>query len=177
MVIAVSRSAAHRFSKASQCSIRLIAGIGVEGDAHAGETVQHRSRIKRDRAQPNLRQVHLLHEELLEELRDAGFTLKPGAIGENITTRGIDLLALPRGTLLRLGSEAVVEITGLRNPCVQIDRFQAGLMAAVIERRLDGSIARKAGVMGVVRSSGKVRVNDSIVVELPRQPHTPLEAV
>src|SRR5262249_11823141 len=132
-VLAVHRSASHNFSKRPVLSIRLIAGLGVEGDAHAGETVKHRSRVARDPTQPNLRQVHLIHAELHDELNAAGFTVGPGDLGENITTRGLDLLALPTGTLLRIGEAAVIKITGLRNPCIQLDRFQQGLMQATLD--------------------------------------------
>jgi MOSC domain-containing protein YiiM len=176
-VIAVSRSATHSFSKPNRDSIRLLAGLGVEGDAHAGETVKHRSRVKADPTQPNLRQVHLIHTELFDELTQKGFSVAPGEMGENITTRGIDLLALPVGAKLHIGSSAVVELTGLRNPCVQIDRFQKGLMAAVLARDSDGQIIRKAGVMGIVLTGGEVCPNDPITVTLPPQPHRPLEKV
>jgi MOSC domain-containing protein YiiM len=149
----------------------------VEGDCHGGESVQHRSRVARDPTQPNLRQVHLIHEELLEELRAHGFNVHPGAVGENVTTRGLDLLALPQATRLRLGEEAVVELTGLRNPCSQLDRYQKGLMQAVLDRAPDGALIRKAGVMAVVLEGGAVRPGDRIVVELPAgepQPLTPI---
>ena len=133
-VICVAASATHTFSKLPQLFVRLVEGLGVEGDAHSGATVRHRSRVARNPSQPNLRQVHLIHGELLEELRAAGFNVVPGDLGENVTTEGIDLSALPRGSRLRLGSDAIVEITGLRNPCAQLDRFQTGLMAAVLAR-------------------------------------------
>ena len=177
VVAAVSRSPAHSFSKASEGSIRLVAGLGVEGDAHQGTTVKHRSRVARDPSQPNLRQVHLVHAELFDELRGAGFEVSAGDIGENVTTRGLDLLGLPTGARLHLGADAVVEVTGLRNPCVQLDRFQPGLMAAVLDRDADGKLVRKAGVMGVVLAGGEVRPGDSIAVELPPAPHGPLEPV
>src|SRR5215813_1249779 len=134
VVVAVSRSAKHTMSKPNEDSIRLLAGLGVEGDAHLGETVKHRSRVARDPAQPNLRQVHLIHAELHDELRRAGFTISPGQMGENVTTAGVDLLGLPAGTRLRLGAGALVEVTGLRNPCAQLDRIQPGLMAATLAR-------------------------------------------
>jgi MOSC domain-containing protein YiiM len=175
-VLAVHRSSSHDFSKFPEASVKLVAGLGVEGDAHAGVTVQHRSRVARDPSQPNLRQVHLLHAELFEELRVAGFTVRPGDLGENLTTRGVALLDLPTGTLLHLGREAVVEITGLRNPCSQIDRFQQGLMAAVLDRS-SGQLIRKAGVMGVVLAGGEVGVGDAIRITLPPQPHRPLVPV
>jgi MOSC domain-containing protein YiiM len=151
-VIAVALSAGHTMSKPTRTSIRLIAGQGVEGDAHLGATVKHRSRVRRDPSQPNLRQVHLLHAELLDELRAAGFALEPGQIGENVTTRGIDLLGLPTGARLRLG-DALVEVTGLRNPCVQLDGIQPGLMAATLGRDHEGNLVRKAGVMAIVLSA------------------------
>lgn len=174
---AVSRSPRHTFSKAREESIRLLAGLGVEGDAHLGVTVKHRSRVRRDPAQPNLRQVHLIHAELHDELRAAGFDVHAGDMGENVTTRGIALLALPTGTRLRLGDEAVVEITGLRNPCAQLDGFQPGLMAAVLDRDEHGNLVRKSGVMAIVLAGGDVRPGDGIAVELPPEPHRPLEPV
>jgi MOSC domain-containing protein YiiM len=176
-VLAVSRSGSHSFSKSNQLGIRLVAGLGVEGDAHAGATVKHRSRVARDPSQPNLRQVHILHEELFSELRAAGFTVAPGDIGENVTTRGVDLLGLPTGTRLRLGRTALVAITGLRNPCVQLDRFQPGLMAATMERDQQGNLVRKAGIMGVVLVGGEVLPGDPIAIELPSEPHRPLAPV
>lgn len=171
----MGRSSRHTFSKPTEPEIVLLAGIGVDGDAHAGPTVKHRSRVRR--GGPNLRQVHLIQAELLEELREQGFHVEPGALGENVTTHGIDLLALPRGTCLRLGHAAVVEVTGLRNPCVQLDRFQDGLMRAVLDRTPDGALVRKAGVMGVVLAGGAVRPGDAIVVELPEGPHEALDPV
>jgi MOSC domain-containing protein YiiM len=164
-------------AKARRQAIRLVAGHGVEGDAHAGETVKHRSRVRRNPRAPNLRQVHLIHAELHDELRAAGFELEPGRMGENVTTRGVELLRLPRGARLRLGGEAVVEVTGLRNPCVQLDRIQPGLMKANLERDADGSLIRKTGVMGIVLEDGEVRPGDGIQVELPPKPHRPLEPV
>jgi MOSC domain-containing protein YiiM len=177
VVTAVSQSRGHTFSKPNVLSIRLIAGLGVEGDAHAGVTVKHRSRVRRDPTQPNLRQVHLVHSELFDELRGKGFEVVPGDIGENVTTRGINLLALPTGTKLRLGETATVEITGLRNPCVQLDTFQKGLMAATLDKDSDGNLIRKAGVMGVVLAGGEIRPGDAIAVELPAGPHRPLQPV
>jgi MOSC domain-containing protein YiiM len=176
-VTAVSRSATHTFSKLSEDRIRLLSGLGVEGDAHLGTTVKHRSRVARDPTQPNLRQVHLVHAELHDELRDAGFDVQAGQMGENITTRGLDLLGLPTGTRLHLGETAVVEVTGLRNPCTQLDRFQPGLMAAVLAYDELGHLVRKAGIMAVVLVSGEVRVGHPIRVELPSGPHSPLEPV
>ena len=177
MVVAVSRSGRHSFSKPNAASIRMIAGVGVEGDAHAGATVKHRSRVRADPSQPNLRQVHLIAAELLDELRADGFGVAPGAIGENITTRGIDLLALPAGARLTLGAEAVVEITGLRNPCTQLDSFQSGLMQAVLGRDEAGAVTLRAGIMGVVLASGEVKPGDRITVELPAGEHRPLRRV
>jgi MOSC domain-containing protein YiiM len=176
-VEAVHRSASHTLKKPAQLHIQLLAGLGVEGDAHMGVTVKHRSRVARDPSQPNLRQVHLIHAELHDELRARGFTVRAGEMGENITTRGIDLLRLPVGTRLHLGAGAVVEITGLRTPCTQLERIQPGLMAAVLDRDAQGNLVRKAGVMGVVLSGGEVQPTDPIRVELPSEPHRPLEPV
>jgi len=177
VVTAVSRSARHTFSKPTMLTIHLVAGLGVEGDAHLGETVKHRSRVRKNPLAPNLRQVHLLHEELFAELRERGFDVAAGAIGENVTTRGLDLLALPTGTRLRLGADAVVEVTGLRNPCGQLDDFQTGLMAATLGRDAEGRLVHKAGVMAVVRASGDVRPGDAITIELPPGEPRPLEPV
>lgn len=177
IVTAVARSAAHTFSKPVVPEIMLLKGLGVEGDAHLGVTVRHRSRVKADPSQPNLRQVHLIHAELHDELQLAGFNVAEGTMGENITTRGIDLLALPRGAWLHLGAGAVVEITGLRNPCAQLDHYQQGLTAAVLGRHPDGSLMRRAGVMGIVLEGGKVRAGDAIRVTLPALPHLALERV
>ena len=176
-VVAVHASASHGFSKASHASITLVAGLGVQGDAHAGITVKHRSRVAKDPLLPNLRQVHLLHTELLDELRGQGFSVAPGAMGENISTRGIDLLPLPQGTELHLGAHAVLRITGLRNPCAQIDAFQPGLMAAVLGRAADGSLVRKAGVMAVVLHGGVVSPGDALTVLRPAQPWRALAPV
>jgi MOSC domain-containing protein YiiM len=177
IVVAVSRSEGHTFSKQNEGGIRLLEGLGVEGDAHMGATVKHRSRVARDPSQPNLRQVHLIHAELHVALEGAGFHVLPGEMGENITTRGVDLLGLPRGTRLRIGDAALVEVTGLRNPCAQIDRFQQGLLAAVLDRDEHGNLIRKAGVMGVVLLGGEVRPGDAIRVELPPEPHEALAPV
>jgi MOSC domain-containing protein YiiM len=176
-VTAVSRSATHSLTKQNETHIRLLTGLGVEGDAHLGKTVKHRSRVARDPNQPNLRQVHLIHAELHDELRAAGFALSPGQMGENVTTRGIDLLGLPRGTRLYLGAMAVVEVTGLRNPCLQLNQIQPGLMAATLGRDEQGRLVRKAGVMGIVLAHGEVRPGDPIRVELPPEPHRSLEPV
>ena len=176
-VVAVCRDAGHAFSKPVVLSIRLLAGLGVAGDAHAGSTVQHRSRVARDPTQPNLRQVHLMGAELFEELAAAGFAVGPGQLGENVTTQGIDLLALPAGARLLLGATAVVAVTGLRNPCQQINAFRPGLMAAVLGRDAAGDLVRKAGVMAVVLAGGEVAVGDAIGVELPAPPHRRLAVV
>ncbi|MFF7754477.1 MOSC domain-containing protein [Streptomyces sp. NPDC007971] len=177
VVTAVSSNSEYSFTKPNRESITLLVGLGVEGDVHAGVTVKHRSRVAQDPTQPNLRQVHLIHEELFNELGEAGFRVAPGELGENITTRAIDLLRLPVGTLLRIGAEAVVEVTGLRNPCLQIDNFQDGLLKQVVGRDDLGNIVRKAGIMGIVTEGGVVRPGDVIKVELPDGPHRPLERV
>ena len=176
-VISVGRSAGHTFGKPAEDGIRLLAGLGVEGDAHMGETVRHRSRVRQDPTQPNLRQVHLIHAELHDELRAAGFDVSAGGMGENVTTRGVDLLGLPAGTTLRLGGTASVEVTGLRNPCKQLDGLQPGLMEAVLDRDESGNLVRKAGIMSVVVTGGEVRPGDEVPVELPPEPHRPLEKV
>lgn len=176
-VMAVSRSSAHTVSKPNRDLIRLLAGLGVQGDAHCGKTVKHRSRVARDPSQPNLRQVHLIHGELHDELAVAGFAVSAGQMGENVTTRGIDLLGLPTGTRLQLGEIAVVEVTGLRNPCVQLNGIQPRLLDAVLGRNDDGELVRKAGVMSVVLVGGDVRPGDPIRVELPDQPQRPLQPV
>ena len=173
---AVHRSASHTFTKSAEPSIRLLAGFGVAGDAHMGTTVKHRSRVARDPSERNLRQVRLIHGELHDELRCQGFTVHAGDMGENVTTRGLDPLGLP-GTRLHLGRQAVIEITGLRNPCAQLDRFQSGLMAAVLGRDEQGQVVRKAGIMAVVLTDGEVRPTDPIRVALPPDPHRPLEPV
>ncbi len=177
VVIAVSSSATHTMTKPTQTSIRLVAGLGVDGDAHLGVTVKHRSRVARDPTQPNLRQVHLLHAELHDELRAAGIAVAPGAMGENVTTRGVPLLALPTGTRLRLGPNAVVRVTGLRNPCLQLEGVHEGLLAASLGRDEHGNLVRKAGVMGVVLVGGEIRPDDAIAIELPAEPHRPLAPV
>ncbi len=155
----------------------LLAGLGVDGDAHLGTTVKHRSRVARDPNQPNLRQVHLIHAELHDELQASGFAVTAGTLGENITTRGLDLLGLPTGARLHIGDTSVVEITGLRNPCAQLDNYQKGLTAAVLDRDAEGKLIRKAGVMGIVLEGGEVRAGDGIRVELPPLPHRALEKV
>ena len=173
----VCSSPTHSLRKSVQSAVRLLEGLGVEGDAHCGATVKHRSRVQRDPRQPNLRQVHLIHAELHEELAEKGFPLAPGEMGENVTTRGIDLLGLPVGALLHLGDETRVRVTGLRNPCAQLDDSHPGLMAATLDRDEDGELVRKAGIMGIVVRTGEVRAGDSIRSELPPPPHRRLERV
>ncbi|MEL5990112.1 MOSC domain-containing protein [Microbacterium phosphatis] len=175
-VVAVHSNAAHTFSKVVRPSITLLEGLGVEGDAHCGATVQHRSRVAADRSQPNLRQVHLIHGELFEELREGGHIVGPGELGENITTLGIDLLSLPVSARLHFG-EAVVTITGLRNPCQQIHAFQSGLLKQLVTKDDEGEVVRLAGVMGIVSRSGLVAAGDPIAIELPPPPHLPLTRV
>lgn len=176
-VKAVSHDGKHRFSKVPAPEITLLEGLGVQGDAHAGATVQHRSRVAKDPTQPNLRQVHLIHAELFTELQGQGFDVRPGQLGENITTTGLALLDLPRGTHLCLGASAVVEVTGLRNPCAQINGLRSGLLNAVLDRDENGRLVRKAGIMGVVLCGGQVRVGDPIEVRLPAGRHHALEPV
>lgn len=176
-VVAVSRDDAHRFSKPARESITLIAGIGVEGDAHAGATVQHLSRVRRDPTAPNLRQVHLIHAELFDQMAGRGYAITPGALGENVTTSGIDLLGLPRGTRLELGDDAVIEITGLRNPCAQINGLSEGLMKELVHVDDAGATVRLAGVMSVVLTGGVVRTGDGIRVIPPAGVHEPLQPV
>ena len=176
-VLAVSLRRGHHFSKVPQLSIRLLTGLGVEGDGHSGATVQHRYDRRRDPTRPNLRQVHLISAELFDELRGKGFEVAPGDLGENVTTEGIDLLALPAGARLRLGEQAIIELTGLREPCLLMDRFQMGLQAATQDRAADGAAVFKAGVMAVVLADGDVRPGDAIAVELPAGPHQALVAV
>ncbi|MEU2244388.1 MOSC domain-containing protein [Streptomyces sp. NPDC018338] len=173
----VSSNGTYTFTKPNREAITLLAGLGVEGDVHAGVTVKHRSRVARDPSQPNLRQVHLIHAELFEDVAGAGFEVAPGDLGENVTTRGIDLLGLPTGTRLHLGAQAVVEVTGLRNPCAQIDNFRHGLLKQVLGRDENGELVRKAGIMGIVLVGGEVRPGDTIRAELPEGPHRPLEMV
>jgi len=176
-VVAVASDPAHRFSKPLAKAIRLIAGLGVEGDAHCGATVRHRSRVRIDPTQPNLRQVHLIHSELFAELAVKGFAVAPGDLGENIATAGLDLLALPADTRLHIGAEAVLRVTGLRNPCAQIERFRPGLLAAVLDSADDGTVIRKAGIMAVVERGGTIRPGDPITADLPPPPHHALERV
>jgi MOSC domain-containing protein YiiM len=176
-VTAVSSNGDYAFTKPNRDSITLLAGLGVEGDVHAGVTVKHRSRMAKDPTKPNLRQVHLIHEELFDEVAAEGFTVAPGDIGENVTTRGIDLLGLPTGTLLRLGDEAVLEVTGLRNPCPQIETFQSGLLKQMAGRDASGNVVLKAGIMSIVTTGGTVRPGDAITAVLPDGPHRPLRRV
>jgi MOSC domain-containing protein YiiM len=177
IVKSISKSGTHTFSKFNCDSITLLKGLGVEGDAHMGKNVKHRSRVAKDPSQPNLRQIHLIHSELFDELREKGFTIRDGEIGENITTMGIDLLNLPKGALLNIGKTAKIEVTGLRNPCKQLDLLQAGLMKAVLDRDKNGNLVRKAGIMGIVLEGGEIRSGDEISVELPPQPYVKLERV
>lgn len=176
-VIAVCRSSTHSMRKPTAEVIELVAGLGVEGDAHLGVTVKHRSRVAKDPTQPNLRQVHLIHGELLAELKRAGFDLAPGDMGENVTTTGIALLDLPSGARLRLGKNALVEITGLRNPCGQLDQLRPGLRVATLDRDPQGALVRKAGVMAIVLEGGAVRPGDGILVDLPEPPYRTLVPV
>jgi len=177
IVVGVACDGAHRFSKPLRHGIRLIAGLGVEGDAHLGVTVQHLSRQRRDPTTPNLRQVHLIHAELHDELNAKGFRVGAGDMGENVTTRGIDLLGLPADARLHIGANAIVEVKGLRNPCAQLDGLQQGLMAATLDKDADGNLIRKAGIMGVVIRGGDVKPGDTIRIELPDGPHEKLVAV
>ncbi len=176
-VVAVHKSTSHGFSKQSCASISVMQGLGVEGDAHSGVTVKHRSRVARDPTQPNLRQVHLIHAELYDELQSKGFKIAPGDLGENITTRGIALLELPAGTTLRIGEHVIVQVTGLRNPCSQIEDFSAGLLAAVLDRDAQGKLIRKTGVMSVALTGGNVRAGDVIAATLPQGERRMLEPV
>ncbi len=176
-VLALSKNKEHHFSKANTSFLTLLTGLGVEGDAHMGITVKHRSRVAQNPDQPNLRQVHLIHAELIDELREKGFQVMPGSMGENITTSGIDLLSLPKGARLHIGDEVILEITGLRNPCSQLDHFQEGLMKAVLDKDAQGNLIRKAGIMSVVIAGGKIRVYDLIKVVLPALPFMALERV
>jgi len=176
-VVSVNKSSSHTFSKESVNEIYLIAGEGIEGDAHKFVTVKHRSRVKVDPSQPNLRQVHLIHLELIHELQAQGFQVEPASMGENITTQGIDLLSLPKNTRLKIGSQAVLQVTGLRNPCKQLDQFQEGLTQAVLDYDADGNLIRKAGIMAIVAVGGWVKPGDRIEVTLPQPPFEKLERV
>jgi len=177
MVVAVHSKTGHAFSKDAQSSIVLAEGHSVVGDAHFGVTVKHRSRVAKDPTQPNLRQVHLLQAELLQELAAAGLQVLPGQMGENVTTMGLSLLDLSSGTRVRLGETAVIEITGLRNPCSQIESFKPGLLAAVLGKSPNGALIRKAGVMGIVVTDGAVHPGDEMVVVLKPSEFTPLRPV
>ncbi len=176
-IVSVHRSSAHTFSKERAERLTLVAGLGVEGDAHSGSTVKHRSRVAIDPTQPNLRQVHLIHGELFDELAAQGFSVGPGDMGENVQTRGVDLLGLPVGTVLRLGPTALIALTGLRNPCPQLHNVQEGLTAALLDRDEAGNVVRKAGVMAVVLAGGDVAPGDEIAVALPPEPHQRLERI
>jgi MOSC domain-containing protein YiiM len=176
IVVAVHRSSVHGFSKELVAGVELVAGHGVRDDVHFGVTVQHRSRVAKDPTQPNLRQVHLLQAELLDELVTRGFAVAAGQLGENITTRGIDLLGLSENAVIRIGARAVVRVTGLRNPCGQIEAFQRGVLQAVVDRAPDGTVIRRAGIMGVVEEGGLVRPGDTLLVS-PSATHTPLTVV
>lgn len=176
-VLAVHTARGHHFSKRTALFIDLVEGLGVAGDAHSGTTVKHRSRVAVDPTQPNLRQVHLIASELLDEVNTFGFDVAPGALGENVTTTGIDLIDLPRGTVLTLGDTVRLEVTGLRNPCVQIERFRPGLLKHMIGKRDDGSPLLRTGIMTIVLAGGSVRAGDPIGVHLPPGPHVRLEKV
>ena len=168
-VLAVHSSGAYTFTKRPRGFIRLIEGLGAEGDIHAGPTVRHRSRVARDPHQPNLRQVHLIHSELHEQLRGQGFEIGPGQMGENVTTRGIDLLGLATDTVLRFPGGAAVRVTGLRNPCGQLNGLKDGLMNACVYKDAAGNTVRLAGVMAVVLASGEIKPEDEIEVEAPAE--------
>ena len=173
----LSRDGLHQFSKIICTSLTFIAGLGIEGDAHSGKSVQHRSRVRADPSQPNLRQVHLIQAQLITELQSKGFDVQAGSLGENVLTQGIDLLSLPKDTLLQLGSEVVLQVTGLRNPCAQLDYYQKGLMQAVLDKNDEGKLIRKAGIMAIVIKGGKVQLDDEIRFVLPNEPHQKLERV
>jgi MOSC domain-containing protein YiiM len=177
VIVSVSLSTVHSFSKVVRPRVTLVAGLGIEGDAHNGVTVKHRSRVAADPSQPNLRQVHLIHAELIDALNRSGFSIRPGDVGENILTRNLDLLSLPQGTRLHIGDEAVLQVTGLRNPCAQLDDFQEGLTAAMLDRASDGSMIRKSGVMSIVLRGGEIGPGDDIRVEVPPLPHEKLQRV
>ena len=176
VIVGLGKCGEYSFSKSQVEFINVVEGMGVEGDVHAGEKVKHRSRVRRDPNQPNLRQVHLIHAELFEELREKGFHIKPGDVGENITTQGVNLLELPTGTLIKVGS-AVLRVTGLRNPCSQLDHFQDGLLQAVLDKDEEGNLIRKCGIMSVVEKGGTIQLGDQIELELPAEPRRALEPV
>jgi MOSC domain-containing protein YiiM len=177
VVASVHRNASHTFSKEQVEAVMVVAGLGVQGDAHSGSTVQHLSRVAADPTQPNLRQVHLLHGELHDELQASGFRVYPGDLGENITTRGIKLLDLPVGSVLKIGDTAMIALTGLRNPCKQINAFQEGLLGKVLGRDEEGHLVRKGGVMGVVVHGGRIEAGDTIAISLPPEPFIPMERI
>jgi len=168
-VIAVAAKPEPGVGKVLREVITLVAGHGVEGDYHAGPFVRHRSRAARAPDLPNRRQVHLIHAELFDEVAALGIDVRPGQMGENITTRGLALMDLSPGTRLHLGSIAVVEITGCRNPCNQLDAIDPRLLPEVARKAADGTIARRAGIMGIVVQGGPVRPGDPIHVEVPAE--------
>jgi len=176
-IIALSKNPIHNVSKQNHNELILLEGLGVEGDVHMGKTAKHRSRVAKNPLQPNLRQIHLIESELYEELKLKGFDIQPGQMGENITTSDLDLLKLPENTILKIGAQAEVLITGLRNPCNQLNGIQDGLMQAVIEKDSSGNLIRKAGIMGIVTKGGKVTLNDNIEVKFPSKPFVRLEKI
>lgn len=176
-VKALSRSAHHSMSKKNEESLQILTGLGVAGDAHMGEKVKHRSRVAKNPNQPNLRQVHLIHSELHSELLQKGFDIKAGEMGENITTEGIALLALPRNSILHIGAQVKIQVTGLRNPCDQLNGLQEGLMKAVLDKDKEGNLIRKAGIMGIVIQGGEIILGDPIEVSYPPKPYQALERV
>jgi MOSC domain-containing protein YiiM len=169
IVVAVNRSARHTVSKVSVATIVLRAGFGVEEDAHAGATIEHRYAKRFHPERPNERQVHLIGGELFDELERDGFHVEPGQLGENITTRGIALTDLPLGTRLRIANGAVVEVRGLRVPCVLIDRLIPGVKKASA-MPYGGKLALRHGIMGIVIASGSVQQGDVLAVEPPAGP-------
>lgn len=175
-IVSLSKSLNHSFSKDCIDSLKLIKDLGVEGDAHSGRTVKHRSRVAKDPTQPNLRQVHIIHQELLDTLNQNGFKVKPGNLGENITTQHLDVLSLPENTLLKIG-QSIIKVTGLRNPCAQLDNFQEGLLNAVLDRDDKGNLIRKAGIMAIVLQGGIINIGDTINIEYPLKPHIALKKV
>jgi len=175
-VIAVASDSEHNFSKITKPAITLVAGFGVKGDAHAGVTVKHRSRVAKDPSQPNLRQVHLIHQELFEDLSKQGYEVVAGQVGENIVTRGISLLDLPTGTKLEIG-EAIIEITGLRNPCHQLNQIKDGLMQKLVFKTENGDVVRLCGVMAIVLRGGDIKEGDEIQAILPKKPYIALQKV
>lgn len=176
-VVSLSKDSEHNFSKVQCPTLNFLEGLGIEGDAHCGKTVKHRSRVKKDPTQANLRQVHLIHSELISELQKKGFEVEAGTLGENILTEGIDILELPEHALLKIGPSVELKITGLRNPCAQLDNYQKGLTKAVLDQTSEGELIRKAGVMAIVVSGGVVSIQDDIKIILPPKPHMPLKPV